>query len=193
MTPTFYPSIRDWGSGPFQLILRTQGRPGSLLESIPHEVAALDPTVPISEIHTLVEEVNSSVAVERLTASLGVVFGIIAALLAAVGIYGLLAYLVSDRQREIGIRMALGARPRDIGKLIGQQSLAMVGAGIVLGLGIALIVGSEMRPLLYGIASTDVVSFTSATVFVLAVATVATAIPIIRGARIQLARSLHQD
>lgn len=191
MTPTFYPPLRDTGF--FQLLVRTPGRPELLVETIGRTVTTLDPAVPISDIHTLAEEVESSISGERLTATLASMFAIVAALLAAVGIYGLLTQLVTERRQEIGIRMAVGACPRDIGKLVGRQAFAMVAVGVLLGLGAALLGGSWIRSLLYGVAPTDPVSLASATVFLILMAIVATAVPVIRGTRIELAATLRQE
>ena len=116
------------------LHVRTRGRPESIIQSVRQALTALDPAVPFVEISTLAEEVDASTAGERLTAALASIFGTIAALLTAVGLYGLLAYVVAQRRREIGIRMALGAQTVDIGVLVGRQALAMVIGGWSLGL-----------------------------------------------------------
>ncbi len=89
--------------------------------------------------------------------------------------------------------MAVGACPRDIGKLVGRQAFAMVAVGVLLGLGAALLGGSWIRSLLYGVAPTDPVSLASATVFLILMAIVATAVPVIRGTRIELAATLRQE
>jgi ABC-type antimicrobial peptide transport system permease subunit len=96
----------------------------------------LDPALPFVEVTTLADEVAASTAEERVTATLASMFGALAALLTAAGIYGLLAYIVAHRRREIGIRVALGARPADIGLLVVRQIPSIVFVGVVLGLGI---------------------------------------------------------
>ena len=119
-------------------------------------------------------------------------FGALTAVLAAIGIYGLLAYVVAQRQREIGIRMALGARPSDIGEMIGMQALAMVGMGVALGIGAALMVAPLIKSLLYGVAPSDSVSLCLAAMFVAAIAAAATAIPVMHATRIDPASALRQ-
>jgi ABC-type antimicrobial peptide transport system permease subunit len=141
----------------------------------------------------LAEEVDASTAVERLIATLSSTFGTIAALLTAVGLYGLLAYAVAQRRREIGIRMALGAQTVDIGVPMARQALGMVIGGMVLGLGAAVAAAQWMRSLLYGVAPSDPSSLAAAVVFVALVATLAIAIPVARATHIEPAAALRQE
>lgn len=191
MTPTFYTPSRQ--SGFFQLLVRTDGRPESLIKPIRQALASLDPALPFSEIHALSEELDSSMAGERMTAALASIFGVVAALLTGVGVYGLLAQVVIQRQREISIRMALGARPGDIARLFGRQALVMVASGVILGLSGALLAGPWIRSLLYGIAPSDPTSLGAAAAFVVLVAGAATAIPTMHAVGIEPATALRQD
>jgi predicted permease len=184
--------IRNSGD-PFVLCVRTRMQPGSIIQPVRRALAALDPALPFIEVHTLAEEVDASAASERLTATLASLFGILAAVLAALGIYGLLSYGVAQRRREIGIRMAVGASPGAIGRMISQQALALV----VVGLGIGLVAAWQAAPvlgsLLYGIAPSDKVSLLAAAAFVFFVSAVATAIPVVRAARVQPAYALREE
>jgi predicted permease len=191
MMPAVYQVSHEFGS--FVLHVRTRGRPESIIQSVRQALAALDPALPFVEISTLAEEVDASTAVERLTAALASIFGTIAALLTAVGLYGLLAYVVAQRRREIGIRMVLGAQTLDIGILVGKQALVMVVGGIVLGLGAAAAAAQWMRSLLYGVAPSDPRSLAAAAVIVALVAAVAIAIPVARATHIEPAAALRQD
>jgi putative ABC transport system permease protein len=191
MMPTVYQLSREFDS--FVLHVRTRGWQESIIQPVRQALAALDPAVPFVEINTLAEEVDASTAGERLTAAQASIFGTIAALLTAVGLYGLLAYVVAQRRREIGIRMALGAQTVDIGVLLGRQALAMVAGGMVLGLGAAAAAPQWMRSLLYGVAPSDPSSFIAAAVFVALVAAVATAIPLARATHIEPAAVLRQE
>jgi ABC-type antimicrobial peptide transport system permease subunit len=164
-----------------------------IIESVRQTLAALDQAVPFVEISTLAEEVEASTAGERLTAALASIFGTIAALLTAVGLYGLLAYVVAQRRREIGIRMALGAQTVDIGVLLGRQALAMVVGGVVLGLGASASAARWMRSLLYGVAPSDPRSLAAAAAFVALVAAVAIAIPVARATHIEPADALRHE
>jgi putative ABC transport system permease protein len=175
------------------LHVRTRGRPESIIQAVRQALTALDPAVPFVEISTLAEEVDASTAGERLTAALVSIFATVAVLLTAVGLYGLLAYVVAQRRREIGIRMALGAQTVDIGVLVGRQALAMVVGGIVVGLGAAGAAAQWMRSLLYGVAPSDPRSLAAAAVFVALVAAVAIAIPLARATHIEPAAALRQE
>ncbi len=192
MTPTMYSTWRP-SEDPFQLVVRTMGRPESMIEPVRRALASIDAALPFTEINTMTEEVDASLAPERMTAALASIFGAVAAALAAVGIYGLLAYAVAQRRREIGIRMAVGARSSDIAAMIGLQTVAMAGAGIALGLGAAFLAAPWIRSLLYGIAPADPVSLATAGLFVMMVSAAATAIPAIRATRIEPAIALREE
>ena len=124
--------------------------------------------------------------------ALASLFAAIAVWLTAVGLYGLLAYVVAQRRREIGIRMALGARTVDIGVLVGRQMLVMVAGGVVVGLAAAVASARWMHSLLYGVTPSDPRSFAAAAIFVALVAAAATAIPLVRATHIEPAAALRQ-
>jgi predicted permease len=190
MTPTLY----NLGSDDiFILIVRTRMQPEAIVQPVRRELAALDPALPFIEIHTLAEEVNASAASEQLTATLASLFGLLAAVLAALGIYGLLSYAVMQRRREIGIRMAVGAQPSQIARMIGRQSLAMVALGTATGLAAAWEAAPAIRSLLYGVAPGDGVSLGAAAAFVLVVSALATAIPAGRATRVEPASALRDE
>jgi predicted permease len=175
------------------LCVRTRTAPDSVIQPVRKVLAALDSALPFTEIHTLADEVDASAAPERLTAALAAIFGFFATLLAAVGIYGLLAFAVEQRRREIGIRIALGARASNIGAMLGLQAGAMVAGGVILGLGGALLAGPWVHALLYGVAPADSLSLALAALLVTLVAAVATAIPAARATRVQPASVLRQE
>ena len=187
--PTFYSVGSD---DMFVLVVRTHMRPEGIIQPVRRELAALDPALPFLEVHTLSEEVDASAASERLTATLASLFGLLAGVLAAVGIYGLLSYAVAQRRREIGIRMALGARPGDIGFMVGRQALAMVALGVAAGLAGAWEAAPLVRSILYGVSPADGISLAGAAAFVVAASLLATAIPATRATRVQPASALRQ-
>lgn len=193
MTPTFYNVWTDDSGQPFQLEVRTRGRPELIIEPVRQALAALDPALPFVEIETMADEVQASAEGERLTAVLASIFSGIAALLAAIGIYGLLAYAVAQRHREIGIRMAVGARPIDIGEMIGLEALVMVSLGITVGLCAAAVSAPLIRSLLYGVAPSDPRSLALAALLVASVAAIATAFPTSQATRIEPALVLRQE
>jgi predicted permease len=188
--PTFY---TPQAAGDFTLYVRTHRRPESLIQPVRRAFAALAPTLAFTEIHTLAEEVDDSAAAERLTAILASIFALFAALLAAVGLYGLLAYAVAQRQREIGIRMALGARPSAIANLVGGQALVLVAVGVALGLTGALLLAPLAGALLYGVGPADPASMAAAAALVALVATLAAFVPAARAARVDPAIALREE
>jgi predicted permease len=191
MTPTVYTVARAGGA--FQLIVRTRGRPEGIIQPVRDALRSLDAALPFSEIRTLAADADASAAAERTTAEAASAFGVLAALLSALGIYALLAYAVTQRRREIAIRMALGARPAQVGEWVAGQALAMVLAGVALGVGGALLIRGVLRPLLYGIAPDDPVSLAFAAGLVIVVAATATLVPTTRAARVDPAAALRTD
>jgi predicted permease len=190
--PTFY-SVVEWGYGSFVLNVRTRVRPESIFEPVRKALAATDPSVAFLEIHTLADEVDASTASERLTAALASIFGAIAALLVGVGIYGLLAYAVAQRKREIGIRMALGARLADIRGLIGRQVCLMVACGVAAGILGALMAGKWIGALLYGVSPHDPASLALSALFVALVSVAASVLPSHRATHVDPAKALRED
>jgi len=182
-----------YGEGPMILHVRTRAKPESMIQPIRRVIASFDSAMPIMEVDTLADEVDASAAGERLTASLGSLFAILAVLLSAAGIYGLLAYAVAQRRREIGIRMAIGADPADIATLISRQALLMVTGGVILGLVAARSAAPLIASLLYDVAPSDARSLAAAALVVLAMAAFAAAIPAARAARIDPASALRDD
>ena len=136
------------GDGVFTLSVRTRGRPAQTHPAGSEGACSAGSALPFAEIHTLSEEVDYSVAAERLTAALAAIFAGFASVLAAAGIYGLLAFAVEQRRREIGIRMALGARPGQIGSMLGREAAVLLGAGLAVGLAATLLVAGSLRALL---------------------------------------------
>jgi predicted permease len=180
--PTFF--TLDTHFDLFVLNVRTRMPSGSIIEPVRKALASVDPGLSFLEIHTLAEEVQNSMASERLTAALASLFGGIATLLVGVGIYGLLTYVVLERRREIGIRLALGATSIDIAGLIVGEALAMTVVGIAVGLAAALAAGPAIRSLLYGISPQDPKSLVAATMFLAVVAATATVFPAARATQV---------
>ncbi len=192
MTPTFY-NVWKPEADTFQLIVRTREQPEGVIEPVRRALQAIDPALPFTEIETMSEEVEASTAPERTTAMLASIFGAVAAALTGVGIYGLLAYAVAARRREIGIRMAIGARPANIARMIGTQAVAMAAAGVVAGLIAAMAAAPWIRSLLYGVAPADPVALAGAAIFVMVIAAAATAIPAAHAIGIDPAAALREE
>ncbi|MEJ2185385.1 MAG: ABC transporter permease, partial [Gemmatimonadota bacterium] len=178
--------------GMIHLTVRTAGDPMALVPSVNRELHALDPGVPMADVQPMRRIVRDSVARPRLTATLMELFAILALLLAGVGLYGVLSYTVAQRSHEIGVRMAMGARPGAVLRLVLGQGLRLAGLGVALGVAGALAGGRLLSSLLFGIGSADPLSFGAAAVFLLAVAAFASAIPAWRAARLAPATVLKE-
>jgi putative ABC transport system permease protein len=175
------------------LVVRTKNDPMSLAALILHEVTALDPEQPVARVATMDELKEASTTQPRFRTLLLGSFAGIALLLSAIGIYGVIAYAVSLRTNEIGIRMALGARPVDILRLILGESMTLTLLGGSFGLVGAYAVTRVMKSLLFGVASTDPSIFTSVTLVLCSVALLASYIPARRAMRVNPMVALRDE
>ncbi|MFL6513533.1 MAG: ABC transporter permease [Chthoniobacterales bacterium] len=162
------------------LAVRSSQDPRSLTSAIRREVLAVDPDLPLAHVRTLEEVVSESIAPRRLSVLLLGVFASIALVLAAIGMYGVMSYLVAQRTHEIGVRMALGAQRSDVLKLILSRGVRLVFAGTGFGLLFAFFCTRALRSLLYGVGAFDALTFTVVTLVLAAVALLATYIPAVR-------------
>jgi putative ABC transport system permease protein len=159
------------------LIVRTAGPPLSLASAVTREVHSLDPDQPVADIRTMEEVVNLSMAGARFNTTLLASFAGVAFLLAAVGIYGVISYDVSQRTNEIGIRMALGAQPADVRRMILGQGGRLAVYGIAAGLFGAAVLTRWMGTMLFGINPTDVWTYTTVSILLALVALGASYVP----------------
>jgi putative ABC transport system permease protein len=166
------------------LVLRTNQDPRALASAVRKEIAALDRGVPVYQVATMDELLSSSLATQRFNVFLLVLFAALALGLAAIGIYGVLAFSVSRRTHEMGIRLALGARPGDVVRLVVRQGLQLVMAGIVLGVAGALALTRLMASLLYGVSATDPATFVVVSILLTTVALIACYVPARRAMRV---------
>ncbi len=166
----------------------------SLLESqIRSEIQSVDPTLPVFNIRSMTDVMDVSIAPRRFSAELVGVFAGVAMLLSSIGIYGLLAYMVGQRSREIGIRVALGAQPPDILKLILGKGLLLAGTGIAIGLILSAISARMIAGLLYGVHPIDVIVFVTVPLILLVAAFLATYIPARRAMMVDPIIALHES
>jgi predicted permease len=180
-------------TGTFVLNVRAHTHPDAVIEPIQQALAAIDPTLPFREVHTMSDEVANSMASERLTATLAASVGICAALFTGAGIYGTLAFAATHRRREIAIRTALGASGVQTVMTIGGRTIVMVAAGILIGLAGASAASALIRSMLFNISPQDPPAVTAAVMFVVCVAFVATAWPLRRAIRNEPAEILRQE
>jgi putative ABC transport system permease protein len=180
--------------GAYMVAVRSAGlEPSALLPMVRREVAAVDPNVPLADIRTMQEMVASSVAPWRFTMALLSVFAGVALLLASVGIYGVLAYSVNQRRREIGIRMSLGAQRRHVLQLFLSQGMAVTSLGIIIGLGAAWAATRIMRSLLFSVSPTDPLVFLAVTLTFAVVALLASFFPARKAARLNPVIALRHE
>jgi putative ABC transport system permease protein len=166
------------------LIVRTTGDPANLSGALRREVLSLDKEQPVSNIRTLEQFVATSLAQQQFAMTLLGVFAAVALLLAAIGIYGVLSYAVTQRTHEIGIRMELGAGRGDVLKLVVGQGLRLTLSGLGAGLVAALALTRVLATLLFGVSATDPLTFTLISLLLLVVALLACWIPAYRAAQV---------
>jgi ABC-type antimicrobial peptide transport system permease subunit len=174
-------------------LVRTRGNPMSAVSTIKQVVAAVDPGATLSEVRTMDEVVAHSLARQRFSMTLIGAFAGLALVLSVVGLYGLLALIVGQRRREIGVRLALGARPADVVRMILVEGARVVTVGVVLGVAGALALTRVLRALLYGVSTTDVLTFATASAVVAVVALLATYAPARRASRVAPKAALVAD
>jgi predicted permease len=178
----------------FQIILaRTSGDARRLVEDIRRELAALEPAVPILDSQTMEAQVAATLLPVRVGLWVVSAVGVVALLLAAVGLYGVIAYSVSRRTREIGIRMALGARPAAVLSLVMRQGLTVAAAGLVLGGLLAIAATRALAGMLYGVSLADPIAWSTALTALLGAATLANLLPARRAARVDPSVALRTD
>jgi putative ABC transport system permease protein len=175
------------------LLVKTSADPVRVGSELRRLATERNPNVPISEVQTLESIVSASVANRRSTMSLFLSFGAAAILLAAVGVYGLVSYSVSQRTYEIGVRMAMGATKRNVVALILTQSLRVALPGIAAGVIAAIVLSRFLSSLLYGVAATDPLTFSAVTLLLLGIAVAASGLPAWRAAQIDPIKALRVD
>ena len=180
---TYEPSTQQTFAA-MTLVVRTAGDPTSLSAAIRNAVLQLDKEQPVSNLKTLNQFVSTSIVQQQFAMLLLGVFAAVALLLAAVGIYGVLSYAVTQRTSEIGIRLALGAQAKDVLRLVLGQGMKLAGLGVALGLLAALALTSLMKTLLFGVSATDPLTFGLIALLLLSVAFVACWIPARRATKV---------
>jgi len=188
----YYPmAARVWPL--MDVVVRTDSSPEALLPMVRQKVRELDAGLPVATVRTMDEWVSNSATQPRLSAALVGVFAAVAVLIAAIGIYGVLAYSVNQRTREIGLRIALGARADGVVRLIVKEGMAVSIAGIVAGVVTAMILGRAVSSLVYGIRPDDPLTFAAVGVLLAVVALAACSLPARRAARVDPMVALREE
>jgi putative ABC transport system permease protein len=175
------------------LVVRAAREPSAVVPAIRRELAQLDRAVPLSATDTIEERLAGAVAMPRLYALLFAAFAAAALALAAIGIYGVVAYAVERRTRELGVRLALGAEPRDVLRLVVGQGMAPVLGGAAIGVVGALAAARALRSLLFGVGAADPATLVAVTVFLAVTALAATVLPARRAMRVPPAMALREE
>jgi predicted permease len=173
--------------------LRTQADPRLIENEVRERMRQFDAHVPVVGLQTMSEQIGSSLRTERLVASLSAVFGALATLLAAIGLYGVMAYAITRRTREMGIRMALGALRDDVIWMVMREALLLIGAGVAIGLPLALALSSLVRSQLYGLEPHDPLTLIASTSVLTLAACLAGFIPALRASRIDPMNALRHE
>ncbi|HUN85592.1 MAG TPA: ABC transporter permease [Terracidiphilus sp.] len=190
--PCLYLPLRQNPGGSFNLYLRTAGDPSLVLETVQRQVREIGPMVEISDVRTGTKIVDQVLFSARVVLSLLGIFGLLALALASVGLYGILAYSVSSRQREIGVRMALGASRHAVLRLVLRQGMTLVCIGTGIGLAVSLIVGRAFSKMLFGLSPADPLSLLGASAVLLLVAVLACYFPALTASRMNPMRALRE-
>jgi putative ABC transport system permease protein len=188
-----YVSYRQVGDSNMYMLLRTKVAPMALAEAATRAVWAGDSEQSTFDIVTMEERVTDTVWQRRLSGSLFIVFAALALALASVGVYGVMSYVVSQRTREIGVRMAMGARPRDVLKLVIWQGAKLIAAGLGAGLAVAFIASRIISSLLYQVSATDPLTYLVVPLLLAAVALVACYIPARRAMKVDPMTALRAE
>jgi putative ABC transport system permease protein len=175
------------------LVVRSTIEPSALARSVRAQVSSIDPLLPVNRVRTMHELLGRSVAEPRFRTTLLGIFAAVALVLATIGIYGILSYTVAQRTREIGIRMSLGARPGDVLRLILLQGMTLAGAGVAIGLVLALALSRVLAGLLFGVGSVDLATFGGVALVMGAAAFVACYLPARRAIHVDPMLALRCD
>jgi putative ABC transport system permease protein len=191
--PQFYTGFNQNPAGHAHVLVRTAVEPLSLAAAVRAQVAALNKDQAVFNVRTMEQTVAQSVAARRFSMLLLTVFAIVALALASLGIYGLMSYAVAQRTREIGVRMALGAQSGAVLKLVIRQGMKLAFIGVAIGLAASLALTRTMKTLLFGVSTTDPLTFAGITLLLTFVALLACFIPARRATKVDPIIALRNE
>ena len=191
--PTFYLPLAQDDARRGVLHVRADGDPRALLQDVRRVLAGVDPSVPITAIRTLRDQAALNMNDERVAMLIGLSLGASALLLAGVGLYGSISYIVGQRTRELGVRIALGASARDIRRVVLGQGLGISAAGAVLGIALALVFARALQQRLFGVSASDPLTMIVAAALLAAAALAASWAPARRAARVDPLQALRAE
>jgi putative ABC transport system permease protein len=189
----FTPWRQDAGLGSMNFYVRTAGDPTPAIKAISGVVSRLDPNLPVENLKTMAQQVKDNIVLDRMISTLSAAFSLLATLLASVGLYGVLAYTVSQRTREFGVRMAIGANARTVRLMVLRQVFVMLAIGGSIGIAAALGIGRAATSLLFGLDGHDPVVFAAAAALLALFAFCAGIIPAHRASRVDPMNALRYE
>lgn len=188
----YYPE-QQAAFGALYVVARTSGDPASVASAMIREIHSVDPGVPVIEVSTMQQRLHDSLARQRFSMVVLGGFAGFALLLAAVGIYGVISYMVTQGMHDLGLRMALGAQRLDILSLVVRQGMTLTGAGIFAGLIGAFTLTRVMASILFNVSATDLATFSAVTAFLIVIALLASYVPALRATRVDPVIALHYE
>jgi putative ABC transport system permease protein len=191
--PEIYRPLTQTFMFPMAMVARTQGPPEQIAAAVRQLAFEIDPVVPVAEMQSYTTLIAGTLGRPRLVSVLLTVFAATGLALGLVGVYGVVAYRVRQREREIGIRLALGAHPSTMAKTVVAQGLWHAAAGVALGVPAAFLLSRVMSSMLFGITTHDPLTFTALPVLIVAVTTMACYLPARRAARVDPVIAIKQD
>ncbi len=198
LRPVLYRSINqtiahDPSAEGYTIMARYEGDPAALIDAMQHQIHAIDPALAVFNIKTMEEHVHEALFLQRLVGTVFTVFAITGLLLALIGLYGVMSYSVNQRTKEIGVRMALGARAAEVQRMIVRGGMRLALLAVALGLPMALAAAKLTTSLLYGVKPWDVATFTLVPLLLVAVSLLACWIPSRRASRVDPIVALRVD
>ena len=191
--PAVYPPIAQVPMTGISLLVRGDGDPTAFTSAIRREFRAIDPALALYGIDTMTSELSRTTAQPRFSSALVGAFAAMAWLLAIIGVHGVLSYSVAQRVQEIGVRMALGAEPRDVLRLVMREGIIVAGIGLAIGVGLALASSRVLATMLYAVEPRDVAVFAGVAVTLLGTALLASYLPARRATRVDPIAALRAD
>ena len=191
--PLIYMPARQTQSSGFSTLVRTSLDPQTAIAQIRRTIRSIDAKLPIYDVRELQDQIDQGISSERVLSFLSTLFSALATLLCCIGIYGLIAYAVSRRTREIGVRFAIGAQKVDVARLFLRESLLLVALGVVIGVPLALASTKVLKSLLFGVEANDSLTLALTVTVFLAAGLLASVLPVLRATRIEPLEALRYE
>ncbi|MBV8895598.1 MAG: FtsX-like permease family protein, partial [Acidobacteriaceae bacterium] len=188
-----YLPVKQAQTSGLNVLVRASAEPSNIVPSLLAIVASVDRRMPVYSVHTLDVQIEAGLSSERILGHLSAMFAALATLIAGIGLYGLMAYSVTRRTREIGIRLSTGAQQRDIGMLFARESLLLVALGVLIGVPLALVSVNVLKTLLFGVTATDPATLLGSVVALLLAGCAATIMPLRRATRVSPMTALRYE